>query len=246
MKDKIYSRDRIYIPIFDKLKRNNYDGENNFQKRKNAFALILIVIIAVTTASITIRAITPIIDNLCVDEAKNIATKISNQEASKVMNKYTYEDLITIIRDDSGNIKMLQINTKTVNELISDIPVNILAEYKKSENSNIYIRMGSILGIRIFSSLGPQIKIKISNVGNVETNLKSEFKSEGINQTLHRIYLDVSCQVTMLTPYNTIKEKIINQVLIAESVIVGEVPESYYNLNTSNINDDAIRVIDSN
>ena len=58
MKDKIYSRDRIYIPIFDKLKRNNYDGENNFQKRKNAFALILIVIIAVTTASITIRAIT--------------------------------------------------------------------------------------------------------------------------------------------------------------------------------------------
>ena len=68
-------------------------------------------------------------------------------------------------------------------------------------------------------------------MGNVDTKLKSEFISQGINQTLHRIYLELNCEVTILTPYDTIKQKIDNQVLIAESVIVGDVPYSYYNMN---------------
>ena len=66
--------------------------------------------------------------------------------------------------------------------------------------------------------------------GTVETDLKSEFKEAGINQTLHRIYLEVRCNVNILTPYNTIKETIVNQVLLAEGVIIGNIPSTYYNL----------------
>ena len=65
---------------------------------------------------------------------------------------------------------------------------------------------------------------------NLETDLKSEFKASGINQTLHRIYLEIKCNVIILTPFQTIEEPVINQVLLAEGVIVGEVPNSYYNL----------------
>ena len=73
-----------------------------------------------------------------------------------------------------------------------------------------------------------KIKIRISHVGNVNTKLVSEFTAQGINQTLHRVYLNLDCEVTILTPYNTIKQKIENQVLIAESVIVGVVPDFYF------------------
>lgn len=66
--------------------------------------------------------------------------------------------------------------------------------------------------------------------GTVETDLKSEFKEAGINQTLHRIYLEVKCNVNILTPYSTIKETIVNQVLLAEGVIVGNIPNTYYNI----------------
>ena len=66
--------------------------------------------------------------------------------------------------------------------------------------------------------------------GTVETDLKSEFKEAGINQTLHRIYLEVRCNVNILTPYNTIKETIVNQVLLVEGVIIGNIPSTYYNL----------------
>ena len=71
---------------------------------------------------------------------------------------------------------------------------------------------------------------KIENVGNVVTKLESEIISEGINQTMHRIYLNIECEATILTPYNTITQKIENQVLIAESVIIGNIPNTYYNI----------------
>jgi len=90
---------------------------------------------------------------------------------------------------------------------------------------------------------GPDIPIKMSTVGNVETDLVSQFSEAGINQTLHRIYLNVSCKVTILTPFNSIEENITNQVLIAEAVILGDVPSTYYNLNGLK-SDDLIELVE--
>ena len=87
------------------------------------------MLIALATFYSITRAINPIINGLCIDKAKNIATQISNEEATKIMDKYTYDDLITIIRDSEGNIKMLQTNTKNINQLMSDIPVNIINRF---------------------------------------------------------------------------------------------------------------------
>ena len=84
--------------------------------------------------------------------------------------------------------------------------------------------------MKIFAGHGPIIHIKISSIGNVKTDLKSEFSAKGINQTLHRVYLKVDCEISILTPFNNITKKITNQVLIAENVIVGHIPETYYNL----------------
>ena len=72
--------------------------------------------------------------------------------------------------------------------------------------------------------------MKLQLSGNVETNLKSEFISTGINQTLHRIYLELNCKVNILTPFETIEEEVINQVLLVEGVIIGDIPDTYYNL----------------
>ena len=70
--------------------------------------------------------------------------------------------------------------------------------------------------------------------GSVETDLRTEFREAGINQTLHRIYLEVKCHVTTLTPYDTITETIVNQVLLVEGVIIGNIPDAYYNLEGLN------------
>lgn len=80
-------------------------------------------------------------------------------------------------------------------------------------------------------------------VGDLDTDLRSEFTSAGINQTLHRIYLEIKCNVVILTPFETIEQKISNQVLLAEGVIVGEIPNSYYNLEGIS-KDNAIDIIE--
>jgi len=230
---KIYSRPRI-----------NFNSPLQTKKEYMPLKKVMcILIIAIITATIIIRSINPIVDTLCLDEAKNIATKISNEEATEIMEKYKYEDLITITKDSDNNIVMIQANVNVINAIISDIPIHILDKLKENENSNIQIRMGSMFGIKILSGYGPKINAKIANTGNVETNLKSDFISQGINQTLHRIYLELNMDVNILTPYNVVNSRITNQILIAESIIVGNVPSAYYNLNTSD-SGDALRLID--
>lgn len=194
----------------------------------NIVSVIIVIIIAVVTFLNITKAINPMINDLCIDKAKNIATMISNEEATVIMDQYSYDDLITITRDKENNVKMLQTNTKNINKIISDIPVNIVSKFNEEQNSNISIYLSSITGLKIFSAVGPKINIRISHVGNVNTKLVSEFTAQGINQTLHRVYLNLDCEVTILTPYDTIKQKIENQVLIAESVIVGVVPDFYF------------------
>lgn len=212
--EKIYSRGgRTNLPLFS-----------------NKIKIIVIFMIAVLTVVFMLRAINPIIDNLCMDKAKNLATKISNEQATNVMNKYKYEDFVNVERDSNGNIVMIQTNAKNVNEVISDIPNKIVEELEKQAESYISIHLGSVFGNKLLANLGPELKIKIENIGNVTTKLESKFSSQGINQTLHRIYLNLECEVTILTPYDSINEKIDNQVLIAESVIIGNIPSSYYNI----------------
>ena len=67
--------------------------------------------------------------------------------------------------------------------------------------------------------------------------MKSEFISQGINQTLHRVYLQVKCNVQILTPFDSISEEITNQVLLLENVIIGNIPNTYYNFEGLNGSD---------
>lgn len=124
---------------------------------------------------------------------------------------------------------MISSNVIVINEIISDIAIKIQEELNKIENSKFKISMGSFIGSRILSGRGPRMEVKMSTIGNLDTDLRSEFSDAGINQTLHKIYLQVECQVIILTPFDTIEEKIANQVLLSEAVIVGTTPSTYYN-----------------
>ena len=228
--EKIYSRSGFKMP---KLQYFGTKGKQlqdvNQNKVKKMIKILAVVIIALFVANTIIRTISPIIDTQCISMAKAIATKISNEQASKVMEKYNYDDLTNIVKDDDGNIKMISANIITVNQIISDIPILMQEELNKIENSRFYIKLGTFTGTKILSGRGPNIEIKMSAIGNVETNLRSEFTAAGINQTIHRVYLEIKCNVVILTPFNSIDEQIVNQVLLAEGVIVGNIPNTYYN-----------------
>ncbi len=227
---KIYSRPRIRIP---KINFNNKKGNKNKleKKTKNKIVMILIVlIIAFSTIKLVLDAILPIFDTLCENKAKSIATIVSNKEATKAMKQHTYDELFSIEKDSNGNIIMIKSNISNINNIISEIPINIQENINKIGKDDIKISLGSFFGLKLLAGRGPGIKIVISSIGNVDTNLKSEFISRGINQTLHRVYLDVKCDVSILTPFYNIKQTITNQILLMENIIVGNVPNSYLNV----------------
>ena len=219
---KIYSRYRIKWP--QKL---------NSKKGKRMLKVIVILMIAFLVAKLILDSILPVFDKMCEEKAMSIATVISNNKATEVMAEHTYDEIFTIEKDKNGNIAMIKSNVIPINEIISDVAVKIQEELEKREDDNIQIPLGAITGFKLLAGTGPNINIKIIPAGSVETDLRSEFVEQGINQTLHRVYLQVDCQVTIVTPYNEISKKISNQVLLIENVIIGNIPSTYLNIKIS-------------
>ena len=220
--------------------------QNNRNPNKNTSKILkitAILIIAISVAAFSLKGIQPVIEKNCRNIAKSVATKVSNIKSTEVMAKYEYNDILIITKDENGNINRVGTDVFTINKIISDIPVYMQEEMEREENSSFKIPLGSFLGSRLFAGMGPKVNIKVQLVGNVETDLRSEFSSAGINQTLHRIYLEIKCNVIILTPFETMEEQIANQVLLAEGVIVGEIPNAYYNLDGIT-KDNAIDIIE--
>ena len=221
----IYSRPRIKIPKF--LIINN---KRNL-KHKKIFKIFFILFAFMLVFGVMVKAVTPVFNRLCSDRAKSIATIITNDETTNAIIDYKYSDFIIIHKDNNENILMLESNMKNINIVISDVANKIQKSINNTGAEDVSISLGSFTGVSILSGRGIKVPIRISTIGNVKTNVRSEFISKGINQTLHRLYLDIETEVSVLTPFNTINESIKNQLILAENIIVGEIPETYYDLD---------------
>lgn len=222
---KIYSRRRFLIkPLFE---------NKNKQKKMNPKykKLIVLVVILGVVIKMILNYFEPIFETMCEEKAKSIATIITNQQSTIIMNKYQYEELYTIEKDESGNIVIIKSNVVPINNMISDLTENIQNEFNDIEKTKINIPFGNLLGMYFFSGMGPNIPIQVTISGTLDTEIKSEFISQGINQTLHRVYVNFECNVKIVTPLKNYEKMITNQVIIAEHVIVGNIPDSYYNFD---------------
>lgn len=241
---KIYSRKRFIIRPIKKLNNKyNKNGKIN-KKNKRKFIIIILIGLIILFYIILQYYIDPVFETLCKEKAKSIATIITNQESTKIMNKYQYEELYTIEKDEVGNVVIIKSNVVPINNMISDLTENIQRSFDKLESTKIQLKAGNLFGTYFFSGIGPSIPTKVAISGTLDTEIKSEFISKGINQTLHRIYVDYSCIVKIITPFKNYESAIINQVIIAEHVIVGNIPDSYYNLEGMSGVDDVLNVIE--
>lgn len=230
--DKIYSRKRICFPKRKRKKINKLYGFLFF-----AIGILLIAIISFAVASY------PIFVASCKTAASSKAIHIVNSEVENVMNGYTYNDLMDIEKDENGNVTLLKANTVLVNQMTAKIASNIQKRIDQSPTTMVYINYGSVSGITILKNLGPKFDIELETAGRINRKIKSEFKSVGVNQTLHKIYIELDASIGILTPIGSYGQDISTEVLLTEAVIVGNVPETYYNLEGLN-NSDALEVME--
>jgi len=233
--DKIYSRKRIKLP-----KAVGYYSSN--RKSKGISKVIIILIIAILTSYSIIESIKPIFEGLALQRAKAISTDIMNRKTSEVLSGYNYKDLVWIMEDEEGKNSILRTDVVTINKIASEIAIEVESNLASIQDEKVGIPLGGITGSQYLAGIGPEIPIEILPAGNVTTELKTEFEAKGINQTIYRIYLELDCDIKILTPYNNISHRLENQVLLVETVIVGEIPNTYYNLEGIK-EDDTMEVI---
>ena len=204
--------------IRNKLKNN---------KKKYIITLIVVLIIIVAYAFFSLL-INPVLVNTIELRAKSISTRAVNSAVSDViMNSIVYDDLINIVTDELGNITMIQANTFEINNLSKDLAQTTETKIDEYGKKGMSIAIGSFTGIPLFVGIGPEIKLRVTPIGSVYSSFSSEFESAGINQTIHRIYLNINTNVGVVLPLFTKKFTTTQHVLIAESIIVGSVPEVY-------------------
>ena len=222
----------------------NYNGDRIGRKKKRKIIKIVVMVaLIIILFRFFCSYLEPIFQTLCEDKIKSLATIITNQQSTIIMNKYQYDQLYTIEKDENGDIIVVRANVVLINNLISDLTENIQREFDSLHNIKISLPLGSLTGIYFMSGFGPEISINVSVVGTVDTNIKSEFIAQGINQTLHRVYVNFDCEKKIVTPVNNFSQKVTNQVIIAEHVIVGNIPSSYYNLDGFENESDTMQII---
>ena len=229
--DSIYSRRRIKIPKTERFNKN----------AKKFFSIFIIILITVITFYSIYKSINPIFEELCIEKARQIGTYIMNDASNRILDNTNYKNIVQIEKDGENNI--LKTDVVTINKIASDIALEAERQFKELQNEYITIPLGAITGNKYLSGSGPNINIMVIPTGNILTEIKNEFESQGINQTVYRIYLELTCKVSIVTQYKTIEESLVNQVLLVETVVVGGVPESYYNLEGMDM-DNAVDIIE--
>ncbi len=189
-----------------------------------AVALIVTAIICVTT-DIRLR---PYVKAVAEDSAVNLAMSSINTAIEEVIaaERVTYDMLAIVDRDGSGRVTSVKTDALKMNLLKSKVGNKIKDRIDEIKEHKIYVPLGVLLGSDLWSGMGPKISSKISLYGNVVTDITSEFKSSGINQTIHRIVVKINANISVMLPSFTTEVKVSTSMCIAETVIVGIVPNT--------------------
>ncbi len=204
------------------MKKPKYKQKKLSIKLKLAIIVVIISILAVLFD----RQMRPLVKSVVFNQAQTVSTKVINQVVADELSRLDidYSDIVDIQKDDDGKILAISTDMKKVNSLKSFMTMSIQEKLNSMDIPKVKIPVGTFTGTEILNGRGPKISIDVSTSGCVDVDFKSEFVSAGINQTKHRLYLDVSTEVFALIPGYPVATVVSTSILIAETIIVGEVP----------------------
>ena len=153
-----------------------------------------------------------------IDQA--VATSLAQDDVE-------YGDLVSIQRDEEGSITSLTADTAAMNQLRLELVSQVLSVLEEVDVSVIRIPLGSLIDSELVWAKGPAIKDRALYVGSVSAEYERDFSSAGVNQTLHRIWLELSVPLKVLLPGQTLETRVDTKVCVGETVVVGQVPQFY-------------------
>lgn len=205
---------------------------NKLRRGKNRAAAILIIICGLSLVwggMAFYRHLMPIAVRLAEAEANNVVSAVINNAIAGRLagGELDYSDIIVLEKDENGAVVAIMTDTAKVNGLRAAITADVLNAMEKDVNARIKIPIGNLTGIKLLSGKGPSIPIDLVTASQTNTEFVNHFSTAGINQTCHRISVRVNAAVNLLMPGETVPTKVSVEVAVAETVIIGSVPDSY-------------------
>ena len=170
-----------------------------------------------------------VISDLARTQVMNTTSDLTNDAIARqiAQGDIQYDRIVFFEKDLDGRITALKTNMSEVNRLKTDILNLINDEILALDTSDIGIPLGSLFFPELLSGKGPAIPVRILSIRNSDANFVSDFSQAGINQTLHRLNMEVSIDVAVLVLGQTASFTVSSEVVVAETVIVGDVPQTY-------------------
>lgn len=203
------------------------------RKKSGGMRWLILLVLLLTAAVIAMEQnLSQTMLDMAFARAYSMAVETINRAVKQAMGQgVAYEELIEAQMDAQGRVSMLRANTMRMNELASQTALLAERELGSAENQVVEIPLGAALGVSFLSGFGPRLEVQILPVGAVHTSFDTEFETAGINQTRHKIFLNLRATVSLIVPTGSQLVEVTSTVPIAESIIVGEVPESFVDVN---------------
>ncbi len=183
-----------------------------------------------------------LLGNLAVTRVSNMVGKVVTTAVSDSLasGEIEYSNLITLEKGEGGAITALHSNMAEFNRLQSEITQDILNRLGEVSDTNLVIPAGTLTGSALLVGRGPSVTVKMQSVGSCSAHFENQFDQAGINQTTHRILLCVDVTMSILLPGFRTSTEVSNSFSVAETVIVGAVPDTYTYFDSGNpIEEDA-------
>lgn len=181
-----------------------------------------------------IFALQPIIKTYCISKISSITEQSLNLAVSNVINStLNYNSIVNVSYNEAGEVAFISANQYAINTITREVVKDAHERMKSLGEEYLKVPLGTLSGIAIFMGRGPNVKLSATPISIIGSSFDSNFISTGINNTLHKIYLTVIAKVEMTLPIKKQQIEVKQQVLLCESVIIGQVPKVYLNSGMS-------------
>ncbi len=195
--------------------------------------LAVALIVAASVIALLEAKLRPVVAEIASAQAQNAMTAVveSAVTADLAARNVSYSDFVTIQRDEEGTITALTTDMARMNLLRTELAAAILETLERVDVSDIQVPLGTLFDLEPLWAKGPTLKTRAITIGTVQAEFDSQLTSAGVNQTLHRIWLEVDVPMKLLLPGGEVETGLHTRLCVAETVIVGRVPNTYLQLD---------------
>ena len=199
------------------------------RRQRLALACFAVALVLIALFLVILFHLRSVLSGLAVTRVSNTVTRVVTAAVNDTISSgaIQYSDLITFEKNGQGQITALETDMAAFNRVQAAIVDDVLSRLSEVSTTDLAIPLGTLTGSALLAGRGPVFRVRMQFVGSSTARFENEFTEAGINQTKHRIILNVDVSVSILLPGFSTYTKVSNRFTVAETIIVGTVPDSY-------------------